>query len=200
MRPENTALVCIGLQNDYFHPKGILHGVIDGELKAADVLERILGTIDAIKDTPTTIVTTPIQFTPDYEELQEPVGILKAIKEYGAFKAGTHGSTTVDQITAFGDRIIEVPGKRGLNAFIHTDLEDMLRKRGVKDIVFAGAVTSVCIDSTARSAFEKGFRVSVLGDATSGRSKAEQDFYCENVFPLYARVMSANDLVRELTS
>lgn len=200
MRPENTALVCIGLQNDYFHPKGILHGVIDGELKAADVLDRILGAINAIKDTPTTIVTTPIQFTPDYEELQEPVGILKAIKEYGAFKAGTHGSTTVEQITAFGDRIIEVPGKRGLNAFIHTDLEDLLRKRGVTDLVFAGAVTSVCIDSTARSAFEKGFRVSVLGDATSGRSKAEQDFYCENVFPLYARVMSTNDLVRELTS
>ena len=91
-----------------------------------------------------------------------------------------------------------MPGKRGLNAFSNTALEHELRARGVTDVVIAGVVTSICVDSTARSAHDKGFTVHVLSDCTAGRTRFEQDFYCREVFPLYATVMTSVELLEEL--
>ena len=65
-------------------------------------------------------------------------------------------------------------------------------------MVLAGVVTAICIDSTARSAFELGYQVSVLSDCTAGRSNYEQEFYCDEVFPLYAQVMTHSDLLEQL--
>jgi nicotinamidase-related amidase len=64
--------------------------------------------------------------------------------------------------------------------------------------VLAGTVTSICIDSAGRAAHERGYRVSILSDCTSSRSNFEQDFYCEQIFPLYANVVSSNDLLGEM--
>jgi nicotinamidase-related amidase len=126
------------------------------------------------------------------------VGILKTIKEVGAFKAGTKGSETIPELQRFGDRIIEIPGKRGLNAFSNTDLDRLLRDRGITDVVLAGTVTSICIDSTGRSAHERGFKVYILSDCTSARTNFEQDFYCEQIFPLYADVINHWELLKRL--
>jgi nicotinamidase-related amidase len=123
------------------------------------------------------------------------VGILKAIKEVEAFKKGTKGAETVPELLEFGDQILEVPGKRGLNAFSNTQLNDILLEKGVTDVVLAGAVTLICIDSTGRAAFENGYAVHVLSDCTAGRTSVEQSFYCETIFPLYAEVIDSTILL-----
>jgi nicotinamidase-related amidase len=196
MNPKNTALVLIGYQNDYFAHDGVLHSVVEESVEG--VLNNTLALLNAIKHTDVLIVTTPILFTPDYSELTDPVGILKVIKDSGAFKAGTMGAQTIPEIHRFGSRIMEVPGKRGLNAFADTNLHEVLQEREIQDVVLAGAVTSICIDSTGRAAFERGYRVTQLSDCTSGRTGIEQSFYCTHVFPLYAAVTDAQGLLAQL--
>ena len=121
----------------------------------------------------------------------DPVGILKVIKDVKAFKKGSHGAEVLDEFKVYGERISTVQGKRGLNAFSNTDLDSLLLERSITNIVLAGAVTSICIDSTGRAAHERGYRVSILSDCTASRSKMEQEFYCENIFPLYAQVIDS---------
>ncbi len=191
---ESTALILIGFQNDYFDPNGILHSVIEESSRVTGVLQN---TIDLLKQHGPEfglVVSTPIIFTPNYEELQSPTGILKTIKEVGAFKQGSPGCETIKQLKVFGDLITEVPGKRGLNAFSNTALESLLKSHGIDRLVLAGTVTSICIDSTARHAAELGFDVTVLSNCTSGRTVFEQRFYCDNIFPLYAQVCNSQDL------
>ncbi|MGB3790719.1 MAG: cysteine hydrolase family protein [Phormidesmis sp.] len=198
MNPRNTALLLIGFQNDYFSPEGILHGVIEASAKAVKTVENITYLVQELAKTPVSIIATPIFFTTDYTELVEPVGILKTIKEVGAFKEGTIGSRTIEELVPFQDDILEIPGKRGFNAFINTDLDEVLRQREITHLVIAGAVTSICIDSTGRSAHEKGYKVSVLSDCTSARTTFEQSFYLEDVFPLYAEILTADELLAAL--
>lgn len=198
MTPQNTALLLIGFQNDYFSPEGILHGVIEASAKAVKTLENTTKLVEQLIKTPVSIISTPIFFTTDYTELVEPVGILKTIKEVGAFKKGTPGSETIEELRPFQDDILEIPGKRGFNAFINTNLDDVLKQKGITHLVIAGAVTSICIDSTGRSAHEKGYRVSVLSDCTSARTTFEQSFYLEDVFPLYAETLTADKLLDAL--
>ena len=198
MNPKETALILIGYQNDYFSPEGVLHQVFQEDGAVDRVRDRTLALLEALRDTPVTLISTPICFTPDYQEIAEPVGILEVIKETGAFQAGAFGSETIPELKRFGQRIVEVPGKRGLNAFMGTHLGEVLRERGIQDVVLAGAVTTICIDSTGRSAFEQGFRVHVLEDCTLARSAFEQRFYCEQIFPLYAQVLDSGALLTEL--
>ncbi len=195
MNLSDTAIILIGYQNDYFAHNGILQGAIEESAKTNKVVENTLNLLQAVKSSAATIIQTPIQFTEDYEELHNPVGILKIIQDVGAFQAGKPGSATIDALSAYGDRIQTVVGKRGLNAFSNTDLERILVQRGIENIVLAGAVTSICIDSTGRSAHERGYNVTVLSDCTAGRSNYEQAFYCDNIFTLYASVMSSSSFI-----
>ena len=198
--PASTALLLIGFQRDYFDPDGILYGVVEEQLRSNDTLANTLRLIDAFKDTEMTMVRTPLVFSEDYGELENPIGILKTIREVEAFKAGTRGAETIDAIAAYGDRIDEVRGKLGFNAFAHTDLESMLRERGIGSVVIAGCVTSICINATALHAFEAGFDVTVLSDCTSSRTSVEQEFFCDTVFPLFATVRTTADFVAEATA
>ena len=195
MELQKAAIVFIGYQNDYFAEDGILRGVIEEPGRSSTVLTNTVALIERLRPTPVHMISTPIIFTSDYSELVEPMGILKAIKDVEAFKKGTKGAQTVPELQAFGDRILEVPGKRGLNAFSNTQLNDMLLDRGVTDVLLAGTVTSICIDSTGRAAFENGYKVHILSDCTAGRTSVEQSFYCETIFPLYAEVIDSATLL-----
>ncbi len=196
MKAENTALILIGFQNDYFAEDGILHEVVEESLKVTKVLENTISLMESFK--PKLVVSTPIIFTEDYSELSEPVGILKTITEVKAFKKGTSGAETIADFEKFNDQIIEVPGKIGLNAFSNTNLDALLRENKIENVVLAGVVSSICIDSTGRSAFEKGYKVTVLSDCTSGRTTFEQDFYCDHVFPLYSMVTNSKSLITQV--
>jgi len=195
MSNANTALILIGYQNDYFAKDGILRSVFEEATSVDKVLESTLTLLDRAVETDATIIATPIVFTPDYRELDNPVGILKVCKEIGAFKAGTPGSQTIGEFEKWKDRIIEMPGKIGLNAFSNTELEQTLQVKGITDVVLAGVVTSVCIDSTARSAADKGFRVTVLSDCTAGRTSFEQSFYCSDIFPIFSHVQESSEVI-----
>lgn len=63
-----------------------------------------------------------------------------------------------------GDLVV---AKRRYNAFFETDLLETLRSRSVRDLVIAGVMTNLCVETTARDAFVRDFRVRVLMDATA---------------------------------
>lgn len=192
--PAKTAVLLIGFQNDYFAENGILHGVIEANALETGVLKNTLSLLERLRGTEALFINLPILFSSDYHELVNPAGLLAQIKELGAFCRNTPGGAVSPEILAFGDRILHLEGKTGFNAFLGTDLEASLRDRGIEHVILTGVVTSVCLDSTGRAASEKGLSVTVASDCSAGRSQAEHDFYCENVFPLYAEVKTLAEL------
>lgn len=200
MEAQKTAVILIGYQNDYFSPDGLLNSVIEASAKVTHALENTVSLLQQLESSDVLIVSTPIFFTEEYKELTEAVGLLKIIKEVGAFRQGSPGSETIAELQPFQARILEVPGKRGFNAFVNTNLDQILRDHGINHVALAGAVTSVCLDSTGRFAQERGYQVTMLADCMSARTAFEQEFYCENIFPLYANVWSHSELLAELAA
>ena len=187
---ESTALILVGYQNDYFAPNGILRGVIEEADRVDRTLAHTMDLLEHYAFSRLTIISTPIILKPDYRAMANSVGILDTIKQVGAFKEGSFGADTIPQLQAYGDRITYVSGKVGFNAFTSTDLDEVLKARNIKNILVAGMVTSLCIDSTGRAGYERGYKVTILSDCTSARTPVEQDFFCSYVFPLYGEVAS----------
>lgn len=176
MDPKTTAIVLVGYQNDYFAADGILRGVIEEPNRVDTVLANTLRLLHGAAATEMTIISTPIILTPEYRALAE----------------------TIPELLAFGDRVVHVNGKQGFNAFSNTDLETTLQERGITHLALAGMTTSLCIDSMGRAAYERGYSVSILSDCVSARTPGEQAFYCENIFPLYAEVLTSEEMLAQL--
>jgi len=199
-RPSRTALVLIGYQKDYFDPKGALYSVVEESHRVSGTLEHTVETLDNITESLITIVNTPIVFSETYKEIENPTGILKAIKEIEAFKEGTPGAEVIDEIRKYGDRIKTIPGKKGFNAFSNTDLKKLLTDENIEQIVIAGCVSSLCINATALYAKDQGYEVTILSDCTSSRTPLEQEMFCDEIFPLFANVITHNDFINAIES
>ncbi len=61
------------------------------------------------------------------------------------------------------------------NAFVGTDLDDRLRAAGCQNLILAGFMTHMCVNSTARGAFNLGYRTTVVGNATATRDLPGRD-------------------------
>lgn len=198
MLANETALVMIGYQNDYFAKDGILRGVVEEPGRVDEVLDNSLSFVKQLLDKGATIVSTPIVLHADYRAMASPGGILHTMKEVGAFAAGTKGAENITELEPFGDKITYVSGKVGFNAFANTELDSLLRSRNIKNVLICGMVTSLCIDSSGRAAYERGYDVTIVSDCTSGRSATEHEFYCQSVFPLYGAARASDELLAQM--
>ncbi len=87
---------------------------------------------------------------------------------------GTPYDTTAP-IGAIADVVAPAPGEKVItkaypSSFEGTDLDAELKRLGVTDLVLAGFMTHVCVNSTARAAFNHGYRPTVVGNATATRA------------------------------
>ncbi|MET0638826.1 MAG: cysteine hydrolase family protein [Hyphomicrobium sp.] len=80
-----------------------------------------------------------------------------------------------DRIGAIADVVKPESGepvvvKNYPSSFEKTNLDDLLKSYGVEELAIAGFMTHVCVNSTARAAFNHGYRATVIGNATATRS------------------------------
>jgi nicotinamidase-related amidase len=88
--------------------------------------------------------------------------------------------------------------KRQWGALYGTDLEQHLRRRGIRTIVIGGIATNIGVESTARAAFDQGYEVVFAEDAMSSLSAEIHAFPIKNIFPLMGRVRSVEQIVKAL--
>jgi nicotinamidase-related amidase len=189
--PAKTALVLIEYQNEFTSEGGVLHGAVSTVMDKTGMLPKTVALVDAARAAGVTIMHAPITFAPGYGELsRHPYGILKGVVDGNAFVKGTWGAAIVDDLTpAEGDIIIE--GKRGLDTFASTNLDFILRSRGIETVIIGGFLTNCCVESTMRSAYENGYRVITLTDCTAATSPEEHDNAIAYDFPMFSLPMES---------
>ncbi|MGB3340357.1 MAG: isochorismatase family protein [bacterium] len=89
----------------------------------------------------------------------------------------------------------EILKKHQYDAFQGTDLEKTLRKMGVKQLVICGVLTNLCCESTARSAFMRGFEVYFVTDATATYKKEMYDGTLLNLSYGFAILVKTNEVI-----
>jgi nicotinamidase-related amidase len=189
--PAKTAVVLIEYQNEFTTEGGVLHGAVAPVMDKTGMLDKTVALVEAARTAGVTIMHAPITFAPGYGELsRHPYGILKGVVDGNAFIKGTWGAAIVDALTpAEGDIVIE--GKRGLDTFASTNLDFILRSKGIETVILAGFLTNCCVESTMRTAYENGYRVITLTDCTAATSAEEHDNAIAYDYPMFSLPMEA---------
>jgi ureidoacrylate peracid hydrolase len=198
MDPKTTALVLIEYQNDFTSEGGTLHEAVKPVMDSSNMLANTIETVEKARAMGTTIVFAPITFTDDYHELSpQPYGILKGVVDSRSFRQGSWGAEIVDVLKPkSGDIVVE--GKRGLCGFATTNLDFILRSRGITNVALAGFLTNCCVESTMRTGYEKGYQVVTLTDCTAALSEEEQRLAVEKNYPMFSRPLSHSEFLGEL--
>ncbi|WP_199797538.1 cysteine hydrolase [Hymenobacter amundsenii] len=89
---------------------------------------------------------------------------------------------------------------RGLDGFVSTNLDFVLRQRGITHLVLAGFLTNCCVESTMRTAYELGYQVTTLTDCTAAMSEEEQQLACEKNFPMFSHPTTHTELLSHLAA
>jgi len=197
--PTETAVVLIEYQNDFTSEGGVLHGAVADVMSSTGMLANTAGLLKNARDAGATVIHSPIQFAAGYNEINDtPYGILAGVVASKAFVKGQWGAQIVDEVApAEGDIVIE--GKRGLDAFASTNLDFILRSKGIKNVALAGFLTNCCVESTMRSAYEKGFNVYTLTDCVAATSQAEHDNAITYDYPMFSHPVSASEFSEALS-
>ncbi len=198
MGVKNVAVVLQGLQNELCHPSGILHETVRPQLESRNTIGNIVSFVREAQALGIKCYLVPISFTPDYRELRAPDGVFGIVKQLGAFKRGTFGVELIDELKPLLPSIEVLGPKRGMCAFGSTDLDERLQRDGIDTIVACGLLTNICIESTARTANDFGYKVIVLGDCTACQSPDAQDASERFVFPLVAKLAKFRDFLSQV--
>ena len=196
--PKTTAVVLIEYQNDFTTQGGVLHGAVSEVMDKTDMLARTREVVAAARKAGATVMHAPIAFAEGYGEItKHPYGILKGVVDGHAFVKGSWGAAIVDELApAEGDIVVE--GKRGLDTFASTNLDFILRSKGIKTVALGGFLTNCCVESTMRSAYEKGFDVVTLTDCVAATSEAEHENAIKYDYPMFSRPMTSEEFTGTL--
>jgi len=198
LNPAETAVVLVEYQNDFTSEGGVLHEAVSEVMDRTEMMARTQEVVAAARAAGVTVMHAPITFAAGYNEISShPYGILKGVVDGNAFVKGTWGADIVDELApAEGDIVIE--GKRGLDTFASTNLDFILRSKGIKTIALGGFLTNCCVESTMRSGYENGYQVITLSDCVAATSPEEHDNAIKYDYPMFSTPMASADFIEDL--
>jgi len=174
---DETAVVVIDMQNAYASLGGYVDLAGFDIAGAAGTIEKIAGVLDVARSAGVQVIYLQNGWDPDYVEAGT-AGRSPNFHKSNALKTMRARPELQGQLLARGgwdyemvERLKPQPGdislhKTRYSAFFNSQLDSVLRARGIKTIVFVGIATNVCVESTLRDGFHLEYFGVMLEDAT----------------------------------
>ena len=167
---DRTALLIIDMQRDFLEPGGFGAALGNDVSRLKAAVEPCADVLAAARRAGVLVIHTREGHRPDLTDAP-PIKVERGDPSLRIGAPGPMGRILVrgepghdiipELYPAAGEPVIDKPGK---GAFYQTDLELMLRNRGIETLLVCGVTTEVCVNTTVREANDRGFRCIVLAD------------------------------------
>jgi nicotinamidase-related amidase len=167
---SKTALVIIDMQRDFLEPGGFGAALGNDVTRLRAAVAPCRAVLAAARRAGILVIHTREGHRPDLSDAPplkvqrgDPALRIGAPGPMGRILVrGEPGHDIIPELYPVdGEPVIDKPGK---GAFCQTDLELMLRNRGIETLLVCGVTTEVCVNTTVREANDRGFRCIVIGD------------------------------------
>jgi nicotinamidase-related amidase len=167
---DHTALILIDMQRDFLEPGGFGAALGNDVARLQVAVAPCQAVLAAARAYGLLVIHTREGHRPDLSdaprlkvERGDPTLRIGAPGPMGRILVrGEPGHDIIAELSpASGEPVIDKPGK---GAFYQTDLDLMLRNRGIETLLVGGVTTEVCVNTTVREANDRGYRCVVLAD------------------------------------
>jgi ureidoacrylate peracid hydrolase len=176
LKPSETAVIVVDIQNAYASAGGYIDIAGFDISGAPSAIAQTKIALDAARAAGLTVIYFQNGWDPDYVEAGTPgspnwhkSNALKTMRARPELKGTLLAKGTWDY--AIVDALQPQPGdivipKTRYSGFFNTNIDSVLRARGIRNLVFTGIATNVCVESSLRDAFHLEYFAVVLEDAT----------------------------------
>ncbi len=168
---DQTALLFIDPYNDFLSEGGKMWSLVEGVAKEVELLDNLRTITTAIRQAGIQVFIAPHRRwqAGDFEHWQHPTPYQLDSAEMQVFAAGSWGGEWhPDFAPQPGDLIAKEHW--GGSSFANTDLDCLLRQRGITNLIVIGLLANTCVETTSRYAVELGYHVTLVKDATAAFS------------------------------
>jgi len=184
IEPAKTALLVMDYQ------AGIVAGYASNQ---HDLLGRTARLLAAARKAGMAIIHIVVGFRPGYAEVSPRNLSFSAIRQSGRFLPGDADTAIHRDVSPIeGDIVIT---KHRVSAFAGTDLEMILRAKGIEHLLLAGIATSGVVLSTTRHAADADYRITIVRDCCSDRDEEVHRVLMDKILPRQASVITLADLL-----
>jgi nicotinamidase-related amidase len=171
--PATTALVIIDMQRDFVMPGGFGEALGNDVKQLQVTIAPTKAILEGARKAGMPVIHTREGHRPDLSDCP-PSKLVRGKGKVRIGDAGPMGRILVrgevghdivpELYPVAGEVVIDKPGK---GAFFATDLELILRDRGIKTLIVCGVTTEVCVNTTVREANDRGYDCLVLEDCVA---------------------------------
>jgi nicotinamidase-related amidase len=187
--PGHTAFLAMDFQNDVVARVG---------QSATAAAERAAVVLAAARQAAIPVIHVVVGFRPGYPEASPRNPAVSTLRESGRFILGAPGADIAAPLRPTDGEVVVV--KHRVSAFAGTDLEMILRARGIDTLVLSGLATGGVVLSTVRTASDADYRLIVIKDACADFDDEVHRVLTEKLFPRQATVVTAADLAPSLVA
>lgn len=169
--PSHTALIIIDVQNDFCSPAGSLAGLGFDTSAAQEIIPRLRELVNVSRRVglPVFFVRTLHDQSTDSPQWLGRVGDGPGTERTGlTCRTGTWGSDFFEIQPGPGEQVVI---KNRFSAFVGTNLDLLLRTRGIRSLLFTGVTTETCVESTLRDGLFREYYVSLIEDCAASYSQ-----------------------------
>ncbi len=218
LEPTTTAVVVVDMQNDFASPGGMFDRAGIDITCIQAIVPNVRAVLESARANQLPIVYLKMGFHLDLADAgypSSPTWLKHAALHVGDPVTAPNGEPSrilvrdcwntdiVDALTPEADDVVLY--KTRYSGFYKTDLDDVLRHRGVEHLIVVGATTSVCVDSTVRDAMFRDYHCLIVSDATAEpiavdapRSNHEASLLTLEL--LFAHIVNSTNLVTALAT
>jgi len=190
--PAHTAVVVVDMQNDFCAEGGYIHNTIGCDMSAnAPIAERIMEVVEAARDANALVVWIQANYERHYLSGQALAKLAEKQAEAVCCEGGTWGYDFYGVTPKPGEPVIE---KHTYSGFFGTELDRMLRFRGIRTLVMTGVATNVCVESTWRDGYFNGYYIVVPEDCVGSAAQDLHEAALKGVRMFFGEVTSGAEL------
>jgi nicotinamidase-related amidase len=190
---SDTAFLVLHFQNGVAHPDGVWGKYLFPQVEKNESVGNARRALDVARQRGMLVIYVNIAWRPGFPELPDDTcGLLKEAKDNNECLVGSWGADVIDELKPEDNEIIVT--NFGSDSFEGTDLDLILRNRGVRNVTVVGQCIEHVVATTVKRAVNMGYSATVLKDCTSGFTDQNYDAMVE-ILPLYADLITADEFV-----
>ncbi len=195
--PKHTALVVIDPQNDFCATDGAAARLMGSDVtRIQNAIQPLNAFIKMAREAGLMIVWTRSLVDPDKARpsFKARGFMLDAkVKDIEVVREGSDGAEWYSEVVKpLPDEYVIT--KYHYDAFEDTDLALLLGSQGIKTLLMTGFLANVCVETTARHGYIKGYYIVVVSDCTDTATEQEYDATLYNIKKFFGKVASSDEI------